>query len=241
MFVRLKRLSSLQRLAALAGVVVLVAACEQVKEGQYAFIINGPREAIAAETAHPILVDSQVKTLEIAITAGGGDLKDFDPAALGELDAFLDGYLEQGSGSLDVAVPLGKGGGEGLMKNTEAIASYALLRGIPRHALAIRAVSETESGGKIVLSYDAYGVTLPPCGDFSSPPTYNPRNIAHGNWGCAYQSNLGLMVADPADLVAPRTMGPRDASRAAKVIRDYREGDKTQSDYSGVTTTIVRD
>ncbi len=82
-------------------------------------------------------------------------------------------------------------------------------------------------------------VRLPDCGDFSKPTSYNFRNTVHGNWSCAHQRNLGLMVANPADIAGAGTFERRDARRTAKVIRDYRSGKPTISDNQLGQTTYT--
>ena len=44
------------------------------------------------------------------------------------------------------------------------------------------------------------------------------------NFGCATETNLGLMVVDPGTLVRGQPMGPADGEAQAKSIKDYREG-----------------
>ena len=49
--------------------------------------------------------------------------------------------------------------------------------------------------------YERYVAQGPNCGDYSSDDAANSRNTAHTNFGCAYQSNLAAMVANPEDLL----------------------------------------
>jgi pilus assembly protein CpaD len=224
--------------AVIGGVVCLVG-CEAVIAHIDEEYGNGPEHAIVPSSAHPIFVDSEVTTLAIR----GGGLSDeggeFDAAALGELDGFLDDFIAQGSGSLDVTVALGEGGQSRLVRETEAIAKYALARGVSRSMLNIRAVSGGEEGEAIALNYERINVRLPECGDWSKPSPYNPRNTQYSNFGCADQRNLGLLVANPADLAGAATYERRDATRTALVIRAYRAGDATQSEYDlPVTGTL---
>ena len=53
---------------------------------------------------------------------------------------------------------------------------------------------------------------------WSNKPSYNH--------GCATQSNLAAMVANPNDLLGPRAEGPPDAARRASVLATYRKGEK---------------
>src|SRR6266851_377926 len=51
------------------------------------------------------------------------------------------------------------------------------------------------------------------------------NNRQYYNLGCAYQRNLAAQVAEPADLVQPRSETPVLASRRSIVIDKYRKGD----------------
>ena len=214
--------------AVIGGVVCLVG-CDAVIAHIDEEYGNGPEQAIVPESAHPIFVDSEVTTLAVkggGLGDGGGE---FDAGALADLDGFLADYLAQGSGPLDIAVALGEDGRSSLVRETEAIAKYALARGIPRGDLNIRTVEPSGDGEAIMINYERFTVRLPECGDFSKTTSYNPRNTQHSNFGCANQRNLGLMVANPADLAGMAPIGPRDATRTALVIRTYRQGRATQS------------
>ena len=49
-------------------------------------------------------------------------------------------------------------------------------------------------------------------------------NTASSNFGCAAAVNLGLMIAQPADLVEARQVGLTDARPAADAVNNYRSG-----------------
>jgi pilus assembly protein CpaD len=69
-------------------------------------------------------------------------------------------------------------------------------------------------------------VTLPKSPDWSKPAAGagDFTNTASSNFGCADTVNLGLMVAAPADLAAPRWLGFSDATLAVTAVNDYRLG-----------------
>jgi type IV pilus biogenesis protein CpaD/CtpE len=60
-----------------------------------------------------------------------------------------------------------------------------------------------------VIRRERYVVTLPPCPDWSKPAAGagDFTNTASSNFRCADATNLSLMVATPADLLAPRQVG----------------------------------
>lgn len=81
---------------------------------------------------------------------------------------------------------------------------------------------------------DRHLVTLPRCPNWSSEPQ-NWSNRPSSNFGCSNTTNLGLMVADPADLVGGRTLGPSDGTHEALGIRRYRSGNPTPLGASGTS------
>jgi len=79
------------------------------------------------------------------------------------------------------------------------------------------------------------------CGDIQMPDMrHNTQNSATPGFGCAHQSNMTVMVADPADLVRPRAVTPADPQARQRVLDAYRRGDATSTapDAEGTTSLI---
>ncbi len=55
-------------------------------------------------------------------------------------------------------------------------------------------------------------------------PVTTYSNTHQGNFKCAQVVNLGLMVADPHDLVKGTGDVPTDTERASKAVQDYHAG-----------------
>ena len=63
-------------------------------------------------------------------------------------------------------------------------------------------------------------VVIPPdCAVAQPEPTLRPDQP----WGCSVNAALGMMVANPLDLVEGRELGPADASQASGAMRRYRD------------------
>jgi pilus biogenesis lipoprotein CpaD len=77
---------------------------------------------------------------------------------------------------------------------------------------------------RVEVVLERYVVTLPPCPDWSRQSGTDFANLPHSNFGCATQTNLGLMVAQPRDLVRGRGLGPADGVHQAEGIVRYRTG-----------------
>jgi pilus assembly protein CpaD len=67
--------------------------------------------------------------------------------------------------------------------------------------------SEVAADHMIVL-VERYVVTPPNCPNWTKPAYGDHSNTMPSNFGCADATNLGLMVADPRDLVIGRSPGP---------------------------------
>jgi pilus assembly protein CpaD len=76
----------------------------------------------------------------------------------------------------------------------------------------------------MLLVIERYVVTPPNCPDWTKP-AYGAghSNAMPSNYGCADVTNLGLMIADPRDLVIGRTLGPQEGNPATAAVLRYRE------------------
>jgi pilus assembly protein CpaD len=98
-----------------------------------------------------------------------------------------------------------------------SISSALLAYGIVADTLPLATVPDNHA----IIEVDRYAATLPPCPNWSSPPNATYTNAHTSNWGCAAATNLGLMVASPADLVSGRPLGPTDGATAVAAVQRY--------------------
>lgn len=137
------------------------------------------------------------------------------------LAAFLD---QEGIGLYDeltLAVAGDSGGGAGLSARRRA-AVAAFLNS--RHLKSAPAPGEGAPVDQVTLVVGRYIVVPPNCPDWRKPSDEDPQNTSSSNLGCATTTNLGLMVADPRDLIAGKEQGPSDAENNAWAIQRYRDG-----------------
>jgi pilus assembly protein CpaD len=78
--------------------------------------------------------------------------------------------------------------------------------------------------GSVTVTVGRYVATPPPCPNWEKPPGYDWANTPMSNLGCATASNLGLMLADPGDLVRGREVGASDGTAQAKAVEQFRTG-----------------
>ena len=92
--------------------------------------------------------------------------------------------------------------------------------------------------GSVKVVLGRYIVIPPECPDWSKRADGDPGNQPSSNFGCATTTNLGLMVANPGDLVRGHTPGPSDGAVGARRYKSYREGAKTKS--PAITPLVIQ-
>ncbi|PKP88548.1 MAG: hypothetical protein CVT78_03100 [Alphaproteobacteria bacterium HGW-Alphaproteobacteria-17] len=68
---------------------------------------------------------------------------------------------------------------------------------------------------------------VPGCPDWASKSAINTANATSSNYGCATNSNLAAMVADPNDLIKGARDDRHDPATATRAIKTYRERPQT--------------
>lgn len=105
-----------------------------------------------------------------------------------------------------------------------AVTAYLRELGM-RPRLAPAAAGRGAGRSAVVVTIGRYVVTTPRCPDWSKPSHKDFDNRVSSNFGCATETNLGLMVADPGTLLRGGRLGPADGEAQAKSIENYRTGE----------------
>ncbi len=114
--------------------------------------------------------------------------------------------------------------GERRRQAVMAFLKFRKLRVLPLH---IEFGIDAPVGEAVKVIVRRYVVTLPGCPDWTGRPGVTFNNTTSSNFGCATATNLGLMVADPGDIVAGRHPGLMDGEFIARSIERYRKGETT--------------
>jgi len=164
-----------------------------------------------SEAPDQLRVDGAESRRELAFATGSASLTP------GELRK-LDGWVLSGSIRPADRVVIAAAGPTGLAEQRAAAISRELLRyGIVTQTLALDAVPANHA----IVAVGRYAVILPTCPNWSQSLSADFTNAFTSNYGCANTTNLGLMVASPADLVSGRTLAPADGMPAATAVQRY--------------------
>ena len=179
---------------------------------------------------HPILVSQQPATMSIRVPRGSSGMTAVQRAQVG---TFLERYrgIDAGNSKLVVSVPGGSNNETAIARTVNDLRGMIASSGFSESNIAIEPYVESREGGApIRLAYLRYVAQGPDCGLWPTNLAEERRNLEHPNFGCAQQHNLAAQIANPADLLGPRTMETSDPERRSVVLDKYRQGRSTISD-----------
>ena len=182
---------------------------------------------------HPIMVSQQPATTSIRVARGSQGLT---PAQRAQVANFLTRFraTDAGNSKLVIAVPSGSPNEGAAVHAVGEMRQMISAFGFSEANVAIEPYHERgDAGAPIRLSYLRYVAEAPECGQWPTNLADDRRNLPYPNFGCAQQHNLAAQIANPADLLGPRTMEPADAERRSVVLDKYRQGRETAAERGG--------
>jgi pilus assembly protein CpaD len=182
------------------AIVLLLAACRPAAT-----------EWTESEAPNRLRLDDATVSVNVRFAAGSAYLLPADAQRLRAMAA-------TGAISASDRVSVAVGGGPGLAQARGDTISAALLPyGIVTSPLPLVGVPANHA----VVQVGRYIVTLPPCPNWSKSPGTDFTNSFASNFACANQTNLGQMVASPADLVSGQPLGPTAGAPAVTAVQRY--------------------
>lgn len=189
---------------------------------------------------HPIMVSQQPASMSLSIPAGSPGLSASQRAQVVDfLRHFRAG--DAGNSKLLIAVPSGGANEVAAMRAAGQLNGLIKEAGFADNAVQVRPYNGgRNASAPIRFAYMRYVAQGPNCGTWPTNLAEEYRNLNYPNFGCAQQANLAAMIANPADLVTPRTMDPADAERRSIVIDRYRQGRATGSEKGADDNASVK-
>lgn len=177
---------------------------------------------------HPIMVSQQPASMTVHVARGSQGLT---PAQRADVIDFTSRYRagDAGNSRLVISAPSAAPNEVAAMKAVDDIRALLLDGGFSESAVTVEAYSDDNSTEPpLRLSYMRYVAEGPECGnEWSENIGETRKNLISANHGCANQKNLAAMIANPADLLGPRTTSSRYSERRDYVYGQYVKGKST--------------
>lgn len=184
---------------------------------------------------HAIAIKEKDRTVDVFVGINRGPLT---PVQRAEVAGFAHVWKREATGGIIIDVPAGTPNEFAAAGSVREIRSILNAVGVPATAVSVRPYHPVDpvSLATIKLNYSKMTAEVGPCGLWphdlgpSIDRTYN-ENRPYWNHGCATQRNLAAMVAEPADLVQPRTETAIYTPRRTVVGEKYRAGQSPATVY----------
>lgn len=204
----------------LSATALLLGAC---KHGEHKAEVAG-WSLIDPSQRHPILVSQEPETLNVSVSSGRRGL---GPRQRAQVINFAQRARasDAGNSKMVISVPTGGKNEISSMYAVQDIRQMLTDIGFQQSSISVEATYDEH--GPIQLSYLRYVAEGPECGNWSDNLARDPQNVPYANFGCATQRNLAAMVANPADLLGPRTQTERYSDRRNTTFDKYIGGEVT--------------
>lgn len=181
---------------------------------------------------HPIMVSQEPSKLVLKVARGSYGLSTEQRA---KLYNFASEYRANYSSNSKLVIQAPSGGPNEVAAMQAVAEIRHLLRegGFDETLITLEAYhDESDPQPPVRVSYQRYVAEGPECGNWTSNMATQTDGLNQANFGCNQQKNLAAMVANPADLLGPRGMTPRDGTRRDAVWEKYRKGETTGAQKS---------
>jgi pilus assembly protein CpaD len=189
----------------------------------------------AYNVRHPIVLKEGKKSLVLLVGTGRGGLSAVQRA---EVLAFARNWRRDATGGVTVDRPVGATNTRATNDTLKETLSILVQAGVPNNGIGIRPYHPPFGQlGTLRLSYPKMVADAGPCGLWPDDlgPSYDPKhfeNKQYYNFGCATQRNLAAMVAEPADLIQPRSETPIYTAKRTFGMDKWRKGQSPSTTYA---------
>src|SRR2546423_1890704 len=229
---QIDRKRALRLAGALIGLAVALGACQHTGD-EVATTASVPDDY---RLRHPIAVQEADQSIVVFVGRGRGGIS---APQRDDVTGMAQTWLKEGTGGISIDMPVNTPNARAAQESLREIQVTLAAAGVPARAVTVRQYrpEDPRHMAAIRLTYPRISATAGPCGLWPEDlgPSVNNKgyfdNKPYYNFGCSNQRNLATMVANPADLVQPRTETPAYSPRRDIAFGRYRKGDPTTTTY----------
>lgn len=180
----------------------------------------GGEAPLTPTSRYSLQVEPGLERIALAVHETG--LSTNQQAALADL---VQRFAIEGAPALVVEAPAG----DDPVANQAAwnVKAGLVAAGAPANMIRVVSYAAPDPRAPILAGFETVRAVVPQCGTQWGSLTRTGDNQSASNFGCAVTANLAAQIANPRDIVAPRTMTPADAQRRSVVFDHYAKGEQT--------------
>jgi len=160
----------------------------------------------------------------IALAVHDEGLSSNQRAALNDLASR---YFASGVGPVRVEGPAGED--SAAARQTWAVRSALESAGLPADRIVVVSYAAPDARAPVLAGFETVRAAITDC---AAEPRAMEGRFSNGSskgFGCAVTANIAAQLAEPRDILGPRTVSPPDSGRAAVVFDNYRRGEVTSA------------
>jgi pilus assembly protein CpaD len=224
------RYKALRLLGALAGLSVVLGACNTTTENVTASVPDDYR------LRHPIAVEEADHSIVIFVGHARGGLS---ATQRSDVIGLAQTWVREGTGAIVADVPVDTQNAPAAAAVFREVQAVLMAGGVPSRGIILHHYHPDDPRllPTIRLSYPKISAVAGPCGVWPEDlgpsildRTYS-QNREYYNFGCAYQRNMAAMIDNPSDLVQPRAETPSYTARRTEGFEKYRKGETSATAY----------
>lgn len=182
---------------------------------------------IDASSRHPIRVSREPEMMSVQVARGARGLTPVQRAEVIDFAARARA-ADAGNTKLVIAAPAGSRNEVEASRAVDQIRHLLSEGGIGDTSVGLEVYSaNNEMAAPVRVAFFRYVAEAPECGRWPTNLADDRRNEPYADFGCATQRNFANQVANPADLVEPRSETERSSERRDVTWGKYREGKHT--------------
>lgn len=174
---------------------------------------SGASNNRSLDSVHQPIISNKIFSFDVA-TLGG----DLPPSEQGKLEGWFDAMGIAYGDRIAIEDPSLYGKGPATAQIRAMVERRGLLV-----SNAVPVTAGTVAPGYLRVTVTRASASVPGCPNWDTKRSSTEVNATSSNYGCATNSNLAAMIADPNDLIKGSRNETPDPSSASKPIRVYRE------------------
>lgn len=173
-------------------------------------------------TNHPIVIAEKQEILDLPV---GGSDHGVTALQRTSMEGFLANYDRAIAPALKIMAPVGATNDAAAARVAHGLASVARKNGVPGRSIVVTAyqAGSAEAPAPVRVTYVAVRAQTDKCGRWPEDILQTSENKHYANFGCSYQNNIAAQIANPGDLLGPRSQTEIDAANRSGVIGDYQQ------------------